>query len=231
MSKESRELEESLTRNRQMQGLADAAMGGVTVAFLAQVFQMDHNKVKRKLVNCPVKARRTRGTMQVQHLYDLKTAAAYLVEARIDPEDIIKSLRKEDLPPSISTAYWDAQLKKQKWEEQAGQLWRTDAISSVIGSMFQTIKFTIQLWADTLERQTGLSEEQRELLNALTDELQQQMFDSLRENAKENMTKPQLAELDDMLLKANRDPKEVVAEAMADRFVEDEPEYETHGLI
>lgn len=231
MSRESQELEESLTRNRQMQGLADAAIGGVTVAFLAQVFKMDHNKVKRKLVNCPVKARRTRGTMQVQHIYDLATAASYLVEPRIDPEDIIKSLRKEDLPPSISTAYWDAQLKRQKWEEQAGQLWRTEVISSVIGSMFQTIKFTIQLWADTLERQTGLSEQQRDLLNTLTDELQQQMFDALRENAKENMTKPQLAELDDMLIRANRDPKELVAEAMADRLIEVEPEYETHGLI
>lgn len=231
MSKEQQELEESLTRNRAMQGLADAAIGGVTVAFLAQVFQMDHNKVKRKLVNCPVKARRTRGTMQVQHLYDLKTAASYLVEARIDPEDIIKSLRKEDLPPSISTAYWDAQLKRQKWEEQAGQLWRTNVISTVIGSMFQTIKFTIQLWADTLERQTGLSGDQRDLLNALTDELQQEMFDAFRENAKQNMTQPQLAELEEMLLRANRKPQELIAEAIPGKFIESEPEYETHGLI
>lgn len=231
MSREQKELEDSLNRNRQMQGLADAAVGGVTVSFLAQVFQMDHNKVKRKLVNCPVKARRTRGTMQVQHIYDLKTAASYLVTPRIDPEDIIKSLRKEDLPPSISTAYWDAQLKRQKWEEQAGQLWRTSSISTVIGSMFQTIKFTIQLWADTLERQTGLTEDQRELLNTLTDELQQEMFDAFRENAKQNMTKPQLAELEDMLVKANRRPEEIVAEAIEVPAVEKEPELETHGLI
>lgn len=234
MSSAEQELEESLTRNRQMQGLADAAIGGVTVGFLAQVFGLNHSMVKRKLVNCPVKARRSRGTTQVQHLYDLKVAASYLVEARIDPEDIIKSLRKEDLPPSISTAYWDAQLKRQKWEEQAGMLWRTEMISGVIGSMFQTIKFTIQLWADTIERQAGLTEDQRELLNGLTDELQQQMFDSLRENAKERMSQPQLAELEGMLERANRDPKELIAEAMQDRLVEElppEPEYETHGLI
>lgn len=216
MSSAERELEASLTRNRQMQGMADAAIGGVTVSFLAQVFGMDSNKVKRKLVNCPVKVRRSRGVMQVQHLYDLATAASYLVEPRIDPEDIIKGLRKEDLPPSISTAYWDAQLKRQKWEEQAGQLWRTEVISAVIGSMFQTIKFTIQLWADTLERQTGLAEDQRDLLNSLTDELQKQMFDSLRENAAERMSRPQLAELDEMLIRANRDPKELVKDAVDD---------------
>lgn len=229
----SNELEETLTRNRAMRGLADAAVGGVTVAFLAQVFKMDNGKVKRKLVNCPVLSRSRRGTTQVQHLYDLSVAASYLVEPRIDPEDIIKSLRKEDLPPSISTAYWDAQLKRQKWEEQAGQLWRTETISAVIGSMFQTIKFTIQLWADTLEQKTGISEEQREALNKMTDELQTNMFTALRENAEENMTKPQLAELDGMLETANRDPRELVAEAMEDKVthVTEEPEYETHGLI
>lgn len=231
MSSAADELEEQLQKGRAMQGLADAALGGVTVAFLAQVFAMDHNKVRRKLVNCPVKRRQRRGTMQVQHIYDLATAASYLVEARIDPEDIIKSLRREDLPASISTAYWDAQLKKQQWEEKAGQLWRTEVIASVIGSMFQTIKFTIQLWADTLERQTGLSEEQRELLNTMTDELQRQMFESLKENAKEKMTKPQLAELDDMLAKANRDPKELIAEALPPVEEVTEPEFETHGLI
>lgn len=233
MSNAAEELEETLAKGRAMQGLADAALGGVTISFLAQVFAMDHNKVRRKLVNCPVKRRQRRGTTQVQHIYDMATAASYLVEPKIDPEDIIKSLRREDLPPSISTAYWDAQLKRQQWEEKAGQLWRTEVISSVIGSMFQTIKFTIQLWADTLERQTGLNEEQRDLLNTLTDELQKQMFDSLRENAKDKMSKPQLAELDDMLARANKDPKELISEAMADRVVEDVqvPEYETHGLI
>lgn len=226
------DLEDQLVKNRMMSGMADAALGGVTIAFLAQVFKMDEKRVKRKLVNCPVKQRRRRGVTQVQHLYDLATAASYLVDPKIDPEDIIKSLRKEDLPPSISTAYWDAQLKRQKWEEQAGQLWRTSTISAVIGSMFQTIKFTIQLWADTLEQQTGITEEQREVLNTLTDELQASMFGSLRENAEENMTKPQLAELDNMLERANKDPKELVAEAMQDRIAPvDEQEFETHGLI
>ena len=233
MSREADDLEKTLEKGRAMRGLADAALGGVTIAFLAQVFAIDHNKVRRKLVNCPVKRRQRRGTVQVQHIYDLATACAYLVDPIIDPDDIIKSMRKEDLPPSISTAYWDAQLKRQKWEELAGQLWRTEVIASVIGSMFQTIKFTIQLWADTLERQTGLTEDQRDLLNTLTDELQKQMFDSLKENAKEKMTKPQLAELDDMLARANRDPKELVMETMGDKLNLEAPEaeFETHGLI
>jgi len=180
-------------------GLADSAMEGVTVSFLAQVFGMDHQKVKSRLRNCPIKERRKRGKTQQQHLYDLATAAEYLVEPNIDYEEVLKKIKREDLPPAINTAYWDAQLKRQKWEENAGQLWRTETIRSAIGGMFQTMKFTIQLWADTIERQTGLTEEQRELMNEMTDSLQQNLFQVLEENAASQMTGPQLAELGAML--------------------------------
>lgn len=191
-------------KNDDMLGLADSATQGVTVSFLAQVFVMDPNKVKRLLVNCPIKHSRKRGRTQTQHLYDLATAAKYLVEPNINVEDVLKQIKKEDMPPAINTAFWDAALKRQKWEENAGELWRTETIRGVIGSMFQTIKFTIQLWGDTIERQTGLEEEQREILNGMTDDLQQTIFTSLEENAAETMTGPQLAELDRMLVDAKK---------------------------
>ena len=93
-------------------GLADSALQGVTVSFLAQVFHMDPAKVKRLLVNCPVKETRTRGTRQTQHLYDLAKAAAYLVEPIISTEELLSQIKKEDLPPAINTAFWDAQDRK-----------------------------------------------------------------------------------------------------------------------
>lgn len=206
-------------------GLADSALQGVTVSFLAQVFVMDPNKVKRLLVNCPIKHSRKRGRTQTQHLYDLRTAAEYLVEPKISVEDVLKQIKREDLPPAINTAFWDAQLKRQKWEENAGQLWRTETIRSVIGSMFQTIKFTIQLWADTIERQTGLSEEQRDILNAMTDTLQQEMFDSLMENAQATMTGPQLSELDEMLSEAKQETKVLLNPALAEEEVDDADDF------
>lgn len=189
-------------------GLADSALQGVTVAFLAQVFRLTPFEVKRRIVNCPIKETRKRGSKQVQHLYDLAEAARYLVQPITSTEDLLKNLKREDLPPAISTAYWDAQLKRQKWEENAGELWRTDTIRGIIGGMFQTIKFTIQLWGDTLERQVGLTEEQREILNTATDELQTDMFAAFQENAKESMTGPQLSELEYMLNEAKETDEE-----------------------
>lgn len=198
-------------------GLAEHTLGGVTVAFLSQVFRMDQNKVKRLLVNCEPKETRRRGRTQIQVLYDLAEAAEYLVKPKADSKEIIKALRKEDLPPALNTAFWDAQLKRQKWEENAGQLWRTETIRSVIGGMFQTIKFTIQLWADTIERQTGLTEDQRALLNELTDELQAEMFASLKENAKATMTGPQLVELEHIIAEVRDDPDKLVEDALEER--------------
>lgn len=182
-----------------MNGLADSAIQGVTISFLSQVFRIDNNTVKRRLVNCPILHSRKRGTKQTQHLYDLATAASYLIEPNVDPAELIKSMRREDLPNSINVAYWDAQIKRQKWEENAGELWRTEKIREVLGGTFQTIKFTVQLWEDTLERQTGLTEEQRTLLNELTDSLQGEIYDALVRNKDLAQTGPQLAELPEMV--------------------------------
>lgn len=214
-------------KNTDMLGLADSATQGVTVSFLAQVFVMDPNKVKRLLVNCPIKHSRKRGRTQTQHLYDLATAAKYLVEPNINVEDVLKQIKKEDMPPAINTAFWDAALKRQKWEENAGELWRTETIRGVIGSMFQTIKFTIQLWGDTIERQTGLAEEQREILNGMTDDLQQTIFTSLEENAAETMTGPQLAELDRMLV----DAKKTIEITLNGALTEEDDEDDISDLI
>ena len=185
-----------------MNGLADSALQGVTVSFLAQVFRMDNNAVKRKLVNAPILESRRRGTTQVQHLYDLATAAKFLVEADIEPATLLSKLRKEDLPPAVSTAYWEVLLKKQKFEENAGDLWRTEKVWEVMSDTFQTLKFTIQLFAETIERQTGLTEEQREIVMQLTDGLQQELYDALVKQAASQRTASTIEEVPDhMILK------------------------------
>lgn len=178
-----------------MNGLADSALQGVTISFLAQVFRMDNSAVKRKLVNCPILESRRRGATQVQHLYDLATAAKYLVETEIDAKALISRLKREDLPPSISTAYWDALLKKQKYEENAGDLWRTEKVWQVLASTFQTLKFTMQLWPETIERATGLSDDQREMLHSMIEGMQQELFDAMVHKAKAESTGSTLDEI------------------------------------
>lgn len=191
-------LDDLVAQNRQTRGvggpMVEDMLQGVTVSWLAQVFGMDPKTVKQKLADCPPLHRRKAG-----YVYHLPTACRYLIPPAISAEQYIKTMKPSDLPTAFQQSFWDAALKRQKWEENAGQLWRTDKVREVLGSTFQTIKFTVQLWADTLERQTGLSLEQRELLTQLVDGLQEEIYKALVTQAGETSTRSQRGELNEMI--------------------------------
>lgn len=181
------------TRGMPGSPLVEDMMAGVTVSWLSQVFGMDPKTVKAKLADCPPLHRRKAG-----YVYHLPTACRYLIPPAISAENYIKTMKPSDLPASFQQSFWDAALKRQKWEENAGQLWRTEKVREVLGQTFQTIKFTVQLWADTLERETGLSVEQRALLTKMVDSLQEEIYEALVNQAKAGRTGPQRAEIDEM---------------------------------
>lgn len=178
---------------------------GVTVSWLAQVFGMDPKTVKAKLADCPPMHRRKAG-----YVYHLPTACSYLIKPAMTAEQMMKNMKPSDLPAQFQQSFWDAALKRQKWEENAGQLWRTDAVREVLGSTFQTIKFTMQLWADTLERQTGLSAEQRDIVVQMVDGLQEEIYKALVSKAAASTTGSQASELNEMLGEDDSDGMELV---------------------
>lgn len=174
--------------------MVEDMLAGVTVSWLAQVFGMDPKTVKAKLADCPPLHRRKAG-----YVYHLATACKYLIPPAMSVDQMMKSMKPSDLPAAFQQSFWDAALKRQKWEENAGQLWRTERVREVLGKTFQTIKFTVQLWADTIEKQKGLTIEQRDLLTKLTDSLQKEIYKALVEQAAANQTAPQRGELPEML--------------------------------
>lgn len=139
---------------------------GVTVDWLASVFGMAHRTVKKRIAGLqPMK--RLRGSV----MYDLRQAAAYLVDPMIDIDKFVKTLRPEDLPPKLSKDYWDALLKMRKYQLLAGDLWHTGDVLDVLGGAFKHIKESTQLWVNTIERTTELTNRQREMLVSLADQL------------------------------------------------------------
>jgi len=173
----------------------DPSKSGVTEAWLSQVFEMDKKTVQAKLRWCPVKRVIRRGrTMQTRY-YDLKEAARFLVVPAMSTQDYMRELKRGQLPPALQQSVWDALLKRQTWEERAGQLWRTEKVREVLGSTFQTIKFTVQLWAETVERQKELSIEQRALIVEMADSLLQEVYDALVMKSQQSSTGPQLSEM------------------------------------
>lgn len=167
------------------------SVSGVTATWLAHAFRIDRHAVVAKLANCPVV--RVQGDKRNTKLYDLPTAARYLVAPALSAEDFMRSLHKSDLPPSLQESVWNALLKRQQWEKNAAQLWSTDDVWRVLAGMFQTIKFTTQLWVDTIDAEAGLAEGQRQVLQRLTRALLQEVYDKIVENAREGTTESQLA--------------------------------------
>lgn len=176
---------------------SDPEKMGVTDVWLAQVFGFDIRVTREKLRWCPVKRVIRRGKTQQTTFYDLKEAARFLVVPALSTQDFMRELKRGQLPPALQQSVWDALLKRQTWEERAGQLWRTEKVREVLGSTFQSIKFTTQLWAETVERQVELSPEQRALIVKMSDLLLKDVYESLVQNSADRATGPQLSEMDD----------------------------------
>jgi hypothetical protein len=142
--------------------------GGVSAHWLAQMFGADKNTIKKKLASSGIEivGRRNGGP-----LYRLKDAAAYLVTPKVDLVSYVKSLRPNDLPPMLNDAYWGAMLKRQKWEENAGDLWRTQDVLEVLGDLNLAFRSTVNLWVEEVDRINGLTPGQRLTISQNADKL------------------------------------------------------------
>lgn len=173
----------------------------VTVTFLMNVFKMDRRTVQRRLAELrPIKY--GRGNTPE---YDFRQAASYLVDPRIDLKKYIATLKPTDLPTYLQDAYWSAALKRQKFEEQAGDLWRTSDVLDVLGDVFQTLKTTIQLFPDAVDRSGELTDKQRATVTELCDQLQQELHAKLVEMPQRRRTGPVVEEIEDDLEEAREE--------------------------
>lgn len=169
---------------------------GVSINFLCKVFRMAPATVREKLARCtPIPGTGDSGEgKQRNYRYDLADAAAHLVMPKLTPEQVLNAVKTSDLPASFQQQFWNAQLRRQEWEERAKDLWRTEKVRDVLGSTFQTMKFTMQLWLDVVEREKGLTDPQREILQRLVDGLQRDIYEALVANVARGRTEPMLTE-------------------------------------
>lgn len=168
----------------------------VSISFIAEVTGRDRKAVTRRLANAqPIAYHRGQTP-----LYDFRQALEVVVEPRIDAKTIekrLKSLSASDLPNSLQKDVWDALLKKQKWMQQAGELWATEDVLEVFAEAFQRIKTTAQLWVDQLSDSHDLPEKARLELTEMVDALQADIHQALVEMPKERATLAQAAQLGD----------------------------------
>ena len=169
--------EEDLGVQGALESIPEGIHTGVSVSWLMAAFRMDRVTVKRKLAKLtPIKYGRGNSP-----IYDFVQAASCLVKPNIDIAEYLKTMRPQDLPALLQKEYWDAKLKRQKWEIAAGELWHTSDVVSVLGDTFQMMKNTLLLWTEHIDREVGLSEVQYAALTKKVDILQEDMYEKLVE--------------------------------------------------
>lgn len=177
---------------------------GVSTQWLAKAFRLTRYVVEKKLVGvAPISTGRYN-----QPLYDLPTAASYLLPPRVDVKGYLKTAKTSELPEHLREAVWNAKLKSQRWEEKAGHLWRTENVMAFFGEILADVRDKLQLIPDRVERLTGLSIEQYRLIRNTVDEVQEEIYDRIIDISKRTTIQAQiheegLAEEDDGTVTSN----------------------------
>lgn len=148
------------------------ATGEASMAQIAALFKTDAKTLPRRLSRLkPVSVK-----SGVRH-YDIRSAAAYLVKPGYSIEQYIRRMHPNDLPVGLMKEFWAGQKSRQSYEMAAGDLWPTAQIVEAFGEAFKEARMTVMLFTETVERETGVTEDQRKVLRRLTDGL----IDDLRE--------------------------------------------------
>ncbi|TPI86351.1 DUF1441 family protein [Mesorhizobium sp. B2-8-9] len=166
---------------------------GVSTTWLEQAFRIPRYKIGIALQECPV----LRTAQNGGKIYDLPTAARYLIDPVTNLDAFLATIKPDKLPEKLRETYWNAKIKEAKYRVMAGELWPTESVMEVFAETFKTIKKVTQLWVDTVEETNGLSDEQRDLLATLVDRLQDDIYKALVSQAKSSETESFLKELSD----------------------------------
>lgn len=139
---------------------------GASISELSLIFGKDKRRVAEL-----IRTVEPSGMRAGYPVFAIGDAAPFLVDPIVDVESWIKRLRPNDLPPFLQKEFWSAQRQRQQYEITQGNLWSTEDVQMALGEAFKSLKSAIRLWSDVIERQTALTEEQRQIIMKLSDSM------------------------------------------------------------
>lgn len=167
---------------------------GATANQLSQMFNMNIRTVQDTMTAnaVPIVGQKNGGS-----LYKIKDAAPHLVP-KIAPDNLwFAAMKKTDLPPAMRKDFWDAAKARQTYEENAGELWRTEAVQQLLGAIFKEASMAVRMIADNVERDVGLTPQQRQRVIAHSDMMLLEMKDAIIDSMGSIEIDKQKATLDD----------------------------------
>ena len=140
------------------------ATGQASLFQLSQLFRTDPKSLPKRLFGVRP------ATKRAGHpVYNIKEAAARLVEPGYEIEEYIRGMNHTQLPPMLGKEFWNAQQARLKFEKEMGRSYDIEQVIAAISELYQTARMSMLLLADSIERQTSLTEEQRSIIKTEID--------------------------------------------------------------
>lgn len=149
------------------------ATGEASMAQIAQLFETDAKTLPRRL-----KGIRPSNTKSGVNVYKIKEVAARLVKPGYSVEQYIRRMHPNELPVGLMKEFWAGQGSRQSYEIKNGDLWPTAQVVEALAEAFKDARMTILLFPETVEREVGVTDAQRQIIRRLSDGL----IDDLRES-------------------------------------------------
>ncbi len=141
---------------------------GATITDLAALFGIDRKQVRERIGDVP--SRGMRGNLVIWRVKDVAPRLAKMDGKMTDIVRRIMETHHTDLPKMLAKEFWQAQNSRLRYLKDTGDLWDTSAVVELAAEVFKTLRLSLMLAADAVERETTLSPRQREIIENLMHE-------------------------------------------------------------
>lgn len=150
---------------------------GANMSELSILFKCDHRVLKEKMHGIPSVGKRGQAL-----IYDISEVASRM--GKLTEEQVDKAMRRlnhADLPKQLTKEYWAGKRSKQAYEREEGDLWPTARVVSEVGEMVKSLKMELDLLTDGIERNSEMTDRQREVAKQLVNGAKTNMLKRLKE--------------------------------------------------
>lgn len=140
---------------------------GATPSELGMMFGMTPQEVNKRIVGKIIPTK----TEHKLPRYNIGEAAPFLCNVQFDVEAYLKELSPARMPVGLQKAFWAGLRSRQDYEENQGDLWRTQRVIEVLAEVFKPISMSLQMLVDEVEQTTELTPKQREIIIKIADKM------------------------------------------------------------
>lgn len=138
---------------------------GATITELSELFGIDRKEVRHRISS--VSPHGKRGQSEVWRVRDVAPKLIKLDDSMTDLVSQVLATHHTDLPKMLSKEYWYGQNQRIRFLREINELWDTSYVVTLCGDVFKTLRLSLMLSADTVEREAGLTVKQRDIIGNL----------------------------------------------------------------